>query len=29
MRLAIVEAQRALTHDDVPVGAVIVGPTAR
>ena len=27
MRLAIVEAQRALTHDDVPVGAVIVGPT--
>ena len=27
MRLAIIEAQRALTHDDVPVGAVIVGPT--
>jgi len=27
MRLAIVEAQRALTHDDVPVGALIVGPT--
>jgi tRNA(adenine34) deaminase len=26
MRLAIEEAQRALLHDDVPVGAVIVGP---
>jgi tRNA(adenine34) deaminase len=26
MRLAIAEAQRALDHDDVPVGAVIVGP---
>jgi tRNA(adenine34) deaminase len=26
MRLAIEEAERALTHDDVPVGAVIVGP---
>ncbi len=26
MRLAIVEAQRALDHDDVPVGAVILGP---
>jgi tRNA(adenine34) deaminase len=26
MRLAIAEAQRALEHDDVPVGAVIVGP---
>ena len=26
MRLAIEEAQRALSHDDVPVGAVIVGP---
>jgi tRNA(adenine34) deaminase len=26
MRLAIVEAERALAHDDVPVGAVIVGP---
>jgi tRNA(adenine34) deaminase len=26
MRLAIVEAERALTHDDVPVGAVILGP---
>jgi tRNA(adenine34) deaminase len=25
MRLAIAEAQRALEHDDVPVGAVIVG----
>ena len=25
MRLAIAEAQRALGHDDVPVGAVIVG----
>jgi tRNA(adenine34) deaminase len=26
MRLAIAEARRALDHDDVPVGAVIVGP---
>jgi tRNA(adenine34) deaminase len=26
MRLAIEEAQRALVHDDVPVGAVILGP---
>ena len=26
MRLAIEEAQRALSHDDVPVGAVILGP---
>ena len=26
MRLAIEEARRALLHDDVPVGAVIVGP---
>ena len=26
MRLAIAEAQRALAHDDVPVGAVILGP---
>ena len=26
MRLAIAEAEKALTHDDVPVGAVIVGP---
>jgi tRNA(adenine34) deaminase len=26
MRLAIEEAERALLHDDVPVGAVIVGP---
>jgi tRNA(adenine34) deaminase len=26
MRLAIVEAARALEHDDVPVGAVIAGP---
>ena len=26
MRLAIAEAERALTHDDVPVGAVILGP---
>ena len=26
MRLAIAEAERALAHDDVPVGAVIVGP---
>ena len=26
MRLAITEAERALAHDDVPVGAVIVGP---
>src|SRR3954470_15517599 len=26
MRLALHEAERALTHDDVPVGAVIVGP---
>jgi tRNA(adenine34) deaminase len=26
MRLAIAEAQRALRHDDVPVGAVILGP---
>ena len=25
MRLAIAEAERALTHDDVPVGAVILG----
>ena len=27
MRLAIAEAERALEHDDVPVGAVILGPT--
>jgi tRNA(adenine34) deaminase len=27
MRLAIEEAARALGHDDVPVGAVIVGPS--
>jgi tRNA(adenine34) deaminase len=27
MRLAITEAERALAHDDVPVGAVILGPT--
>lgn len=27
MRLAIAEAQRALEHGDVPVGAVILGPT--
>src|ERR671921_453065 len=27
MRLAIEEAERALAHDDVPVGAVILGPT--
>ena len=26
MRLAIAEAERALIHDDVPVGAVILGP---
>src|SRR3954463_1717148 len=26
MRLALREAERALAHDDVPVGAVIVGP---
>jgi tRNA(adenine34) deaminase len=26
MRLAIEEAERALAHDDVPVGAVILGP---
>ncbi|MDA0182879.1 tRNA adenosine(34) deaminase TadA [Solirubrobacter phytolaccae] len=26
MRLAIAEAEKALTHDDVPVGAVILGP---
>ena len=26
MRLAIQEAERALTHHDVPVGAVILGP---
>ena len=26
MRLAIAEAERALEHDDVPVGAVILGP---
>lgn len=26
MRLAIEEANKALTHDDVPVGAVILGP---
>ena len=26
MRLAIDEAERALVHDDVPVGAVILGP---
>ena len=26
MRLAIAEAQRALAHDDVPVGAVVTGP---
>jgi tRNA(adenine34) deaminase len=26
MRLAIAEAQRALEHDDVPVGAVVAGP---
>jgi tRNA(adenine34) deaminase len=26
MRLAIAEAHRALAHDDVPVGAVILGP---
>jgi tRNA(adenine34) deaminase len=26
MRLAIAQAERALAHDDVPVGAVIVGP---
>ena len=26
MRLAIQEAEKALTHDDVPVGAVILGP---
>jgi tRNA(adenine34) deaminase len=26
MRLAIAEAQQALGHDDVPVGAVILGP---
>jgi tRNA(adenine34) deaminase len=27
MRLAIAEAQRALTHDDVPVGAIVTGPS--
>ena len=27
MRLAIAEAELALEHDDVPVGAVILGPT--
>jgi tRNA(adenine34) deaminase len=27
MRLAITEAERALAHDDVPVGAVILGPS--
>ena len=27
MRLAIAEARRALEHDDVPVGAVVLGPT--
>jgi tRNA(adenine34) deaminase len=27
MRLAIAEAERALEHDDVPVGAVVLGPT--
>ena len=27
MRLAIAEAVRALDHDDVPVGAVILGPS--
>ena len=27
MRLAIEEAKRALVHDDVPVGAVILGPS--
>ena len=27
MRLAIAEAERALDHDDVPVGAVVLGPT--
>ena len=26
MRLAIKEAEKAITHDDVPVGAVILGP---
>lgn len=26
MRLAIAEAEKALAHDDVPVGAVILGP---
>ena len=26
MRLAIAEAERALAHDDVPVGAVVAGP---
>ncbi len=26
MRLALAEAERALEHDDVPVGAVILGP---
>jgi tRNA(adenine34) deaminase len=26
MRLALAEAERALAHDDVPVGAVVVGP---
>jgi tRNA(adenine34) deaminase len=26
MRLALAEAERALAHDDVPVGAVILGP---
>ena len=27
MRLAIAEAERALSHDDVPVGALVLGPT--
>jgi tRNA(adenine34) deaminase len=27
MRLALAEAERALAHDDVPVGAVIAGPS--
>jgi tRNA(adenine34) deaminase len=27
MRLAIAEAERALAHDDVPVGSVIIGPS--
>src|SRR4051812_50095485 len=29
MRLAIAEAERALGHDDVPVGAVIIGPSGQ